>query len=77
MLMHQPLKKADLILVLGNCDTRVAEYAAQLYLDGWAPVILFTTIRLPSKVVSALWVGSQKEYVSEVHSIEKCMVTFL
>lgn len=42
MKMHHKLKKADVILVLGNRDIRVAEYAAQLYLDGWAPVILFS-----------------------------------
>lgn len=38
--MHQALKKSDMILVLGNRDTRVAEHAAQLYLDGWAPVLV-------------------------------------
>lgn len=42
MLMHHTLKRADVIMVLGSGDTRVAEYAAQLYLDGLAPVILFT-----------------------------------
>lgn len=42
MLMHQPLQKSDVIFVLGNSDTRVGEYAAQLYLDGWAPTVLFT-----------------------------------
>ena len=40
MLMHHELKKADVIMVLGNRDTRVAERAAQLWLDGWAPVLL-------------------------------------
>ncbi len=40
MLMHHELKKSDVIFVLGNRDTRVAECAAQLYLDGWAPVLL-------------------------------------
>jgi len=40
MLMHQQLKKADIIFVLGNHDTRVAERAAQLYLEGWAPILL-------------------------------------
>lgn len=38
--MHQPLKKADMILVLGNRDLRIAEYAAQLYLDGWASLLV-------------------------------------
>ncbi len=42
MLMHQPLQKSDVIFVLGNSDTRVGEHAAQLYLDGWAPAIVFT-----------------------------------
>ena len=39
-LNHQ-LEKADAILVLGSIDTRVAERGAQLYLDGWAPLIIF------------------------------------
>ncbi|MDD5050840.1 MAG: YdcF family protein [Candidatus Pacebacteria bacterium] len=38
--MNQPLQKAQVIIVLGNRDTRVAEYAAQLYLDGYAPLLL-------------------------------------
>lgn len=42
MHMNHQLKKADVIFVLGNRDTRVAEYAAQLYLDGWAPIMLFS-----------------------------------
>lgn len=40
MLMHQPLSKADVILVLGNRDVRVAEHAARLYLEGFAPILL-------------------------------------
>jgi len=42
MLMHHTLHKSDVIFVLGNRDTRVAEYAAKLYLEGWAPTILFS-----------------------------------
>jgi len=42
MLLRHQLKKADAIVVLGSRDTRVAEYGAQLFLDGWAPVILFS-----------------------------------
>lgn len=38
---HQ-LKKADCIFVLGSHDLRVAEYAAQLFLDGYAPYIIFS-----------------------------------
>jgi uncharacterized SAM-binding protein YcdF (DUF218 family) len=42
MLMGQKLEKADAIFVLGSSDLRIAEYAAQLYLDGWAPLIIFS-----------------------------------
>jgi len=42
MLMHHALKKADVIMVLGSRDIRVADYAAKLYLEGWAPLILFS-----------------------------------
>ncbi len=38
--MHHQLKKADCIMVLGSHDERVAAYAAQLYHDGWAPLIV-------------------------------------
>jgi uncharacterized SAM-binding protein YcdF (DUF218 family) len=42
MKMNHPLEKADAIFVLGSTDTRVAEYAAQLYLAGWAPLLIFS-----------------------------------
>lgn len=41
-LLHHQLEKADCILVLGSHDTRVAERGAQVWLEGWAPVILFS-----------------------------------
>jgi len=40
--LNHRLKKADIIFVLGSSDTRVAEYAAQLYLDGWVPLLLLS-----------------------------------
>lgn len=40
--LHHPLQKADCIIVLGSHDTRVAERGAQLYLQGYAPFIIFT-----------------------------------
>jgi uncharacterized SAM-binding protein YcdF (DUF218 family) len=40
MLLHHKLEKADAIFVLGSHDTRVGEYAAQLWLDGWAPYLV-------------------------------------
>lgn len=36
------LEKADVIFVLGSHDLRVAERGAELYLEGWAPRIVFS-----------------------------------
>src|SRR4051812_19619102 len=41
-LMHHTLRKSDCIFALGSHDTRVAERAAALYLDGWAPLVIFS-----------------------------------
>lgn len=40
--LGQPLVKSDVIIGLGCHDIRVAERAAHLYLEEWAPLILFT-----------------------------------
>ena len=40
--LHHPLSKADAILVLCSHDTRVAERGAQLFLEGWAPLLIFS-----------------------------------
>ena len=39
--LHHELAKADAILVLCSHDLSVAERGAQLYLDGWAPLLIF------------------------------------
>jgi len=41
-LMNHELEKADVILVLCSHDTRVAERAAQLFHEKWAPLIIFS-----------------------------------
>ena len=38
---HQ-LEKADVILGMGSHDLRVAERGAQLFLEGWAPLLVFS-----------------------------------
>lgn len=38
--MNTPLQKADGIVALGSHDLRVAERAAELYLQGWAPLLI-------------------------------------
>ena len=40
MHLHHKLKKADAIFVLGSHDIRIGEYAAKLWLDGWAPYLV-------------------------------------
>src|SRR5689334_19033955 len=40
--VNNTIEKADCILVLGSHDLRVAEHAAQLYLEGWAPLLIFS-----------------------------------
>jgi len=40
--MNHELAKADVIMVLCSHDTIVAERGAQLFLDGWAPLLVFS-----------------------------------
>jgi len=38
--VHQALEKAECIIVLGSHDTRVAERGAEIFLEGWAPLLV-------------------------------------
>ena len=40
--LDQQIEKSDAILVLCSHDKRVAERAAQLFLDDWAPLLIFS-----------------------------------
>lgn len=40
--LQQPIEKADVILCLGSNDIRVAQKAAELFLEGFAPYVLFS-----------------------------------
>jgi len=40
--INHHLEKSDCILVLGSHDVRVAERGAELYLAGWAPLLIFS-----------------------------------
>ncbi len=40
--LNQKLEKTDAILVLGSHDLRIAEYGAKLFLEGWAPLLIFS-----------------------------------
>lgn len=41
-LMQQQLQEADCILALGSHDLRVADRAAELWLEGWAPLLVLS-----------------------------------
>ena len=41
-LLYHPLAKADCILALGSHDLRVADRTAELYLQGWAPLVIMS-----------------------------------
>lgn len=40
--MNHKLEKADCILVLGSHDLRIAGHGAKLFLEGWAPLLIFS-----------------------------------
>ena len=40
--LNHSLQKSDIILALGSNDIRVAEFAADLYLQGFAPLLMFS-----------------------------------
>lgn len=40
--MNHQLEKSDCILALGSHDLRVAERAAELFLQGWAPLVIMS-----------------------------------
>jgi Uncharacterized conserved protein len=40
--VNHTLERSDCILVLGSHDTRVAERGAELYLQEWAPILIFS-----------------------------------
>ena len=40
--LYQDPASSDCILVLGSHDLRVAERGAELYLEGWAPILIFS-----------------------------------
>src|SRR6476646_4390417 len=41
-LLNHQIVKSDAILVLCSHDKKVAERGAQLFLDGWAPLLIFS-----------------------------------
>ena len=65
--MHHQLKKADVILVLGGHDLRVPEYAAKLFIQGFAPLIVVSGgIAHQDDLLRTPWRGTEAEKFAEV-----------
>jgi uncharacterized SAM-binding protein YcdF (DUF218 family) len=58
------LEKADCIIALGSHDTRVAERAAEVFLEGWAPLLVCSG-HLGS-LTRTLWTRPEAEIFAEV-----------
>ncbi|HWJ90084.1 MAG TPA: YdcF family protein [Flavisolibacter sp.] len=58
------IKKADCILVLGSHDIRVAERGAQLWLEGWAPWLIFSGGL--GRLTKEMWTESEAELFARV-----------
>jgi len=62
--MNTPLQKADCIFVLGSHDTRVADRAAEIYLQGWAPLLVFSGGF--GRLTKALWTETEAELFAKI-----------
>ncbi|XP_074538412.1 uncharacterized protein SCO4629-like [Halichoeres trimaculatus] len=62
--LHQPLEKSDVIIGLGCHDLRVAERSAALFLEGWAPSLLFTGNL--GKQTAGVWTKPEAEVFLDV-----------
>jgi uncharacterized SAM-binding protein YcdF (DUF218 family) len=62
--VHHALRKADCIVVLGSHDTRVAERGAELFLEGWAPLVVFSGGL--GSLTSGIWTRPEAEVFAGV-----------
>ena len=63
-LMKHQIAKADAILVLCSHDERVAERGAQLFLEGWAPLIIYSGGQ--GAITRALWDEPEAERFARI-----------
>ena len=59
---------SDCIFVLGSHDTRVADHAAQLYLDGYAPLLIFAGGL--GRLTEGMWNESEADLFARI-AVEK------
>jgi uncharacterized SAM-binding protein YcdF (DUF218 family) len=62
--VHHTLAAADVIIVLGSHDTRVAERGADVFLAGWAPLIVFSGNL--GALTTEIWTRPEAEIFAEV-----------
>ena len=62
--MNHQLEKADVILVLCSHDRRVAERGAQLLLDEWAPLLIFSGGL--GSITKHLWTETEAEQFAQI-----------
>ena len=70
--VNHKLSKADCILTLGSHDTRVADYAAQLYNEGWAPLLIFAGGL--GRLTDGMWTKPEADLFAEIaegHGVPK------
>lgn len=66
--VNHSLVQSDCILALGSHDTRVAERAAELYLEGWAPLLIFAGGL--GRLTESLWTESEADLFARI-AVEK------
>jgi uncharacterized SAM-binding protein YcdF (DUF218 family) len=62
--MNHQLEKADAVLVLCSHDKRVAERGAQLFLEGWAPLLIFAGGL--GSITSGMWSEPEADQFAKV-----------
>ena len=62
--LHHTLEQSDCILVLGSMDTRTAERGADVYLQGYAPIIIFSGGL--GKLTKDMWAETEAELFANI-----------
>lgn len=62
--LNHEIAEADAILVLCSHDERVAERGAQLFLEGWAPLLIFSGGQ--GTITKALWAEPEAERFARI-----------
>jgi len=66
--MNHSLQPSDCILVLGSHDVRVADRAAELYQQGWAPLLIFSGGL--GRLTEGMWTEPEADLFAKI-AIEK------